>query len=99
MMVHEGCVVDDVPRGLAAGEVRALRLILASLHRDDMAKLQVLDEVGDCTECLRGLVRVLAGVAAGAGYRDRYGHERGVQIAEQVLAEAIDKRDRLLGGT
>lgn len=96
MTTHDGCSWDYPPEVvLAFGEVRGLKLALASVLDDDAASSAVLDEIGDCVECLRSMARFLAGMAGSIGVvlaqaagRD----ERAVvrQLKSQ-LAEAIAK--------
>jgi hypothetical protein len=56
---------EDV--ALAYGKVRGTKLALNSLYEDDDAASAVLDEIGDCVECLRCLIRFFAGLASSLG--------------------------------
>ena len=67
MTTHSGCIWDypeDV--ALAYGKVRGIKLALSSLLDDDESAA-ILEEVGDCVECLRGLIRFFAGLAGSLG--------------------------------
>jgi hypothetical protein len=80
---------------LAFGQVRGYRLVLASLHDDDDASGTVLDEIGDCAECLRCMARFLAALAGSIGesMAELAGqdHDAAVRQFEKQLGEAIDK--------
>lgn len=82
---------------MAHTEVRGIRLVLANPSlRDDEAETEaVLDEIGDCLECLRHMCQFLAGMAGGISEsliavvgKDR---SAGIRQLEKQLAEAIDK--------
>lgn len=60
---HSGCALDYPDVALAYGEARGLRLVLANVLDDDDAGSAVLDELGDCVECLRNINQYLAGMA------------------------------------
>jgi hypothetical protein len=77
-MAHRGCALDDPDAALAFGKVRGYRLVLASLHEDDDASVTVLDEIGDCAECLRCQIRFLARLAGslGANVAECYGQDQ-----------------------
>ncbi|WP_198967278.1 hypothetical protein [Mycobacterium shottsii] len=96
MTTHDGCSWD-YPREvvLAFGEVRGLKLALASVQDDDAASSAVLDEIGDCVECLRCMARFLAGMAGsiGVALAENAGADEQavVRQLEMQLAEAIAK--------
>jgi hypothetical protein len=92
MTTHSGCCWDypeDV--ALAYGKVRGIKLALNSLYDDDDASAAVLDEIGDCAECLRCLVRFLAGLAGslGVSVAEAHGADESAAIRqfEKMLAE------------
>lgn len=91
-MTHDGCVADGLDRALPAGIVRGWRLILSALHEDEDAVRNVLDEVGDCPDCLRAIVVFLANTTA-RSYSDRAGERRAIEIVEDLIMQAIDKID------
>ncbi|WP_454560871.1 hypothetical protein [Mycobacterium haemophilum] len=94
-MTHMGCVYDDPDAALAFGQVRGHRLVLASLYDDDEDGRAVLEEIGDCAECLRCLVLFLAAMAGSIGVRlaEMAGQDRdaAVQQFEKQLGEALDE--------
>lgn len=100
MTTHPGCVWDypeDVATGY--GEVRGLRLVLASLRDDDADDSPILDEMGDCTQCLRCMVRFLAGMAGSLAeaLADTAGGDR-VTAIRQVEKQTTDANDSWLEG-
>lgn len=77
--------------------VRAWRLIMAN-HRDDPhAEAEALAELGDCAQCLRRLLRIIALEAAVAieGQHDHRG--TATAAAMRQIAGLLDNRD--LGGS
>lgn len=80
---------------MAFGEVRGTRLVLESVQDDDAACQAVLDEIGDCPECLRCMVRLLAGMVGSVAVdlAEAYGGDTRtvVQQLELQLATAVDK--------
>lgn len=96
MTTHSGCVWDfPLDVALVHAEVRGIKLVLASLRDDEADTEAVLDEIGDCVECLRHMCRLLSGMAAGIGEsltavvgKDR---SAGIRQLEKQLAEAIGK--------
>lgn len=92
MTTHEGCFWDfpeDV--ALAHGKVRGIKLALNSLYEDDDASNAVLEEIGDCVQCLRNITRFLAGLSGslGVSVAENYGADESAAIAqfEKMLAE------------
>lgn len=91
-VTHDGCALDNPDRAVAVGSVRGWRLILASLHDDDDASNQILNEVEGCPACLRGLVRWLAGSTSSAFVSIACGSEEAaIRQTEKLLAAAIDE--------
>lgn len=92
MTTHEGCVWDypeDV--AIAFAEVRGCRLTLASVQDDDAAATAVLDEIGDCVECLRCMSRFLAGMAGSIAVALAENAGADAQAAVQQLESELAK--------
>ncbi|WP_100520887.1 hypothetical protein [Mycobacteroides abscessus] len=93
-MTHQGCAHNDLETALKFGQVRGLRLVLASLHDDDDASQIALDELEDCPECLRCMARYLAGMAGSIGVALAESHgfdaDAAVRQIEMQLTEAVD---------
>ncbi|KRQ25969.1 hypothetical protein BKG82_16050 [Mycobacteroides chelonae] len=93
-MAHKGCTHDDLDTALKFGQVRGLRLVLASLHGDDDARQIALDELEDCPECLRCMASYLAGMAGSIGVALAESHgfdaDAAVRQFETQLTEAVD---------
>jgi hypothetical protein len=64
------------------------------MRDDDAATDQVLDEIEECSECLRCLVQFLASSTASA-FISIAGENRPAAIfrAEELLADAVDQAD------
>lgn len=95
MTTHPGCCwdyPDDV--ALAYGKVRGIKLVLNDLYDDDDVSRAVLDEIGDCAECLRHLVRFLSGLAGslGGSLAEAYGADESAAI--QRFEEMLDEYSR-----
>lgn len=61
-MTDPRCTDPDVDRRATFYDAsRAVRLILASLRDDDEQMAIVKHELGECTDCLRGVIDVLVG--------------------------------------
>lgn len=93
MTTHSGCFWDypeDVV--LAYGKARGLRLIVASARDDDDEKDAVLEEIGDCVQCLRHTASFLSSAAAGVGasLAENAGADEAAAVRrwETLLAEA-----------
>jgi hypothetical protein len=96
MTTHSGCALDypeDV--ALAHGTVRGYKLVLAAIRDDESASEALVDEIGDCAECLRHMIRFLAGMAAslGVAIAEHAGADEAAAIRqlELQLAEARAK--------
>jgi hypothetical protein len=90
-VTHIGCALDDPQRAVAIGTVRGWRLILASLRDDGGATDAVLNEVENCTACLRALVWWLSGSTSSAFVDLAHGsRQAAINQAEKLLGEAID---------
>lgn len=95
MTTHPGCSLDFPEVAEAYANIRGHRLILASLRDDDDSMTAVLDEMGDCTQCLRNMACFLAGAAAQLSEQVAVGHgsDRDGAIArwEELLQRWIDR--------
>jgi hypothetical protein len=68
MTTHKGCIWDcPLDVAIAYGKVRGIKLVLASVRKEDDASAAVLEEMGDCAECLRNMAQYLAGLAGSLG--------------------------------
>jgi hypothetical protein len=98
MTTHQGCALDLPNDALPFAKVRASKLVIASLKEDDSGVDAVLEEVGDCVECLANLIRFLAsmGGALGVSVAESYGSDRNgaVRQFEQQLADAVRELPR-----
>lgn len=98
-MTHTGCLHEDFEEGVAFGRVRGFRLLLANLYDDDEGGPAVLEEIGDCAMCLRGLVYFLTSLSSSlsVAYAERAGRDRtaAVQQVEKQLEGALDELRQL----
>ena len=92
-MNHEGCVAEGSELATAITNVRGWRLVLAKFNEDDAAEQHVLAEIGNCPECLYGLLQHALGFGVG-----RRRGDGAVEKAEYMLSEAISRRDDLMRG-
>jgi hypothetical protein len=90
---------EDFEEGVAFGKVRGFRLLLARLYEDDEDGPAVLEEIGDCAMCLRGLIYFLTSLASSlsVAVAERAGRDRdaAVQQVEKQLDEALDELRQL----
>lgn len=92
-MTHESCVLDTDPSmAEAVAAVRGWRLVLAQLNDDENAISVVLDETGDCVQCLRCMIRFTTALCAGTA-QGVYGQDVAVRTVERELSKAIATRD------
>jgi hypothetical protein len=97
---HSGCFWDTPQEvALAYGNVRGLQLVRAQAQDDKRAIDAVLDEIGDCAQCLRNMVALLSGMASSIAISmtENAGGPRSLAInqMERQLADARAELDRL----
>ena len=102
--VFDECESDDDWGYDSEDHVRALRLIMAALRRDWVARDEVLTEIGDCPGCWARVAVMLAGEAATAyvgppeetpegGFSLNEGRvEKAIDFIGEILADVLDAR-------
>lgn len=73
---------------------RALRLVLASLKDDEDGRSALLErELGDCPQCLRGMVVTMAGMyAADLDDPENGGVNQAIRRVEWTISQGIENR-------